>query len=74
VGYVTCMDKKTAQRVLLGKPDENRPLGRLEHRQEDEIKFIKVIGWKSVDFIWLKMGSTMRSCEPSDFISVENLE
>jgi len=38
VGYVACMDKKTAQRVLLGKPDENRPLGRLRHRQEDEIK------------------------------------
>ena len=38
MGYVACMDKKTAQRVLLGKPDENRPLGRLRHRQEDEIK------------------------------------
>jgi hypothetical protein len=32
------MEKKTAQGVVMGKPYESRPLGRLRHRQEDEIK------------------------------------
>lgn len=42
---MACIDKKIAKRVLLGKLDVNRPLGKLRHRQENEIKiYLKVIG------------------------------
>jgi hypothetical protein len=32
------LDNKGVYRVLVGKPDGNRPLGRLRLRQEDNIK------------------------------------
>jgi hypothetical protein len=31
-------DRRSAFRVLVGKPDGKRPLGRPKHRQEDNIK------------------------------------
>jgi hypothetical protein len=36
------------------KPEERRPLGRPNRRQEDNIKMnLKEIGWKSVEWIYL---------------------
>jgi hypothetical protein len=31
-------EKRNAYRVLVGKPEEKRPLARLRHRSEDNIK------------------------------------
>jgi hypothetical protein len=41
VGHVPHTDgKRNAHRVLQGKPEGRRPLGRLRHTQEDNIKTI----------------------------------
>ena len=38
-GHVACMEQfRNAYRVLVGKPEEKRPLGRPRHRWEDNIK------------------------------------
>jgi hypothetical protein len=52
--------KRIAYRVLVGKPERKRPLGRLRHRREDIIKWI----WEKYDavdwtgFIWLRIGTS----------------
>jgi hypothetical protein len=44
---VACKGKeRKVYRVLVGKPKEKRPLGRLRHRWEDGIRIdLKEIGW-----------------------------
>ena len=38
-GHVTCMEQsRNAYRILVGKPEEKKPLGRPRHRWEDNIK------------------------------------
>jgi hypothetical protein len=38
-GHVALMgEKRNAYRVLVGKPEGKRPVGRLRHRWEDNIK------------------------------------
>ena len=37
-------------RVLLGKPEEKRPLGRPRQRKEDIKMDIKDVGWEGVDW------------------------
>jgi hypothetical protein len=38
-GHVACIgDKRGAYRVLVGRPEGKRPLGRPRHRLEDSIK------------------------------------
>jgi hypothetical protein len=45
-------EKKNAYRVLLGKPEGKRPLGRPRCRWEDNIKMdLKEIGWSGMDWI-----------------------
>jgi hypothetical protein len=42
------------QRVLVGKPEGKRPLGRPSRRWEDEIKMeLREIGWGGVEWIQL---------------------
>jgi hypothetical protein len=45
--HVTRMGmKRNACRVLVGKPEGNRPLGRPRHKWEDNIKMdLREIGW-----------------------------
>ena len=39
MGHVAGMgERRGVERVLVGKPDGKRPLGRPRHRQEDNIK------------------------------------
>jgi hypothetical protein len=54
-GFVTRMgEKRTAYRILVGKPDGNRPLGRLRHRWVDNIKMdLREIIWSAMDWIVL---------------------
>jgi hypothetical protein len=41
-------------RVLMGKPEGKRPLGRPRHRWEDGFRMdLREIGWGSVDWIQL---------------------
>jgi hypothetical protein len=43
-------DKRNAYRILEGKPEGERPLGRPRHRQVDDIKMdLREIGWCSMD-------------------------
>jgi hypothetical protein len=44
--------KRNAYRILVGKPEGKRPLGRPIHRWEDNIKIdLREIGWSGMDWI-----------------------
>jgi hypothetical protein len=54
-------DKRNTYRVLVGKPEGKRPLGRHGHRLEDNIKMDLEIGWDGMvwtGLFWLKMGKS----------------
>jgi hypothetical protein len=41
-----------AYRVLVGRPEGRRPLGRPRHRWEDNIKMdLQEVGWRGMDWI-----------------------
>jgi hypothetical protein len=45
-------EKRNAYRILLGKPEDKRPLGRPRLRWMDNIKIdLREIGWDGVDWI-----------------------
>jgi hypothetical protein len=49
-----------AYRVLVGRPEGRRPLGRPRHRWEDNIKMdLQEVGWGGAwtGFIWLRIGT-----------------
>jgi hypothetical protein len=50
-GHVTLMGaKRNAYRILVGKPEGKRPLGRPRHRWLDNIKiYLREIGWGDMD-------------------------
>jgi hypothetical protein len=52
-GHVVRMGKKrTAYRVLVGKPEGMRPLGRPRRRWVDNIKmYLREVGWGGIDWI-----------------------
>jgi hypothetical protein len=55
------MEKTTAYRVLVGKPEEKRPLRRLRRRWVDNIKIdVKRdrMGWLWIGSIWLRIGKS----------------
>jgi hypothetical protein len=54
-GHVAQMGgKRTAYRILVGKPEEKRPLGRPRCRWVDNIKLdLREIGWDGMDWIVL---------------------
>jgi hypothetical protein len=51
-------EKKNAYKVLVGKSERKRPLGRPRHGWEDDIKWIleKLDGVVWSGFIWLRIG------------------
>jgi hypothetical protein len=51
-------EKRNAYRILVGNPEEKRPLGRPRHRWVDNIKMdLREIGWDGGDgSIWLSGG------------------
>jgi hypothetical protein len=50
-------EKRNACRVLMGKPEGKRPLGRPRCRQEDNIKMdLREIGCGGIDWINLAQG------------------
>jgi hypothetical protein len=52
-GHVARMGaKRNAYRILVGKPEGNRPLGRPRRRWVDNIKMdLREIGWDGMDWI-----------------------
>ena len=59
-GHVACMgESRGAYRVLVGKPEVKRPLGRLGHRWDDNIKMaLQEVGWGTwTGLIWLRIGT-----------------
>ena len=55
VGHVACMgERRGVYRVLLGKPEGKRPMGRPRHRWEDNIKMdLQEVGCGVMDLIEL---------------------
>jgi hypothetical protein len=49
-----------ACRILVGKLEGKRPLGRPRRRREDNIKmYLREIGWGGMDWIiWLRIGNS----------------
>jgi hypothetical protein len=48
-------ETRNAYRILVGEPEEKRPLGRAKSRWVDSIKMdLRDIGWDGVD--WIDMG------------------
>jgi hypothetical protein len=52
-GHIARMgEKRNAHRILVGKPEEKRPLGRPRRRWVDNIKMdLRKIGWDGMDWI-----------------------
>jgi hypothetical protein len=50
-GHAACMgDKRNAYRILMGKPEGKRSLGRPRRRREDNIKMdLRERGWCGMD-------------------------
>jgi hypothetical protein len=47
-------EKRNACRILVGKPEGKRPLGRPRHRWEDNIRMnLRVIAWGGMNWIVL---------------------
>jgi hypothetical protein len=54
----TIGNKRNAYRILVGKPEGKRPLGRPRRRWVDNIKMdLREIGWDGVD--WIDMSQDM---------------
>jgi hypothetical protein len=55
-------EKRNAYRLLLGKPEGRRPLGRPRRRWVDNIRMDLVdVGWGGVD--WIALAQDRESCE-----------
>jgi hypothetical protein len=54
-GHVSRMgEKRNAKRILVGKPEGKRPLGRPTHKWADNIRMdLREIGWSGMDWIYL---------------------
>jgi hypothetical protein len=53
-------EEKNVYRVLIGKPESKRPLGRPKRRWEDGIRMdLMKIGWRSVDWMQLAQDRDM---------------
>jgi hypothetical protein len=51
-------EKQNAYRLLVGKPEKKRPLGRPKHKWVDNIEMnLRVIGWGGMD--WIDLAQNM---------------
>jgi len=55
----TVRERRGVYRVLVGKLEGKRPLGRSSRKWEDKSKMdLKVVGWAGMDWlIWLRIGT-----------------
>jgi hypothetical protein len=62
-------EKRNAYRIVVGKPEGKRPLGRPRRRWGDNIKLnLREIAWDGVDWIGPVEGSCEYCIEPSGSI------
>jgi len=57
-GYVALVrERRSAYRILVGKPEGKRPLGKPRRRWEGNIKMdLQEVGWREwTELIWLKL-------------------
>jgi hypothetical protein len=59
-------EKRNAYRILVGKPEGKRPLGRPRRRWVDSIKLRERMGWYGLDRSGLGQGPVEGSCEHGD--------
>jgi hypothetical protein len=61
-------ERRGAYRVLVGRPEGSRPLGRPRHKWEDNIKMDlkKWDGWSWTGLIWFRIGTVVGCCECSN--------
>jgi len=61
-GHVACFgERRVAYRVLVGKPQDKRPLGRPRIRWEDNIKMNhQEVGWGGMD--WVDLSQNRDRC------------
>jgi hypothetical protein len=53
---------RSAYRILVGRPERGRPLGRPRRRWKDNIKMdLQEVGWGSMD--WIDMAQVAGCCE-----------
>jgi len=54
-GHIARMGKmRNIYKILVGKPERKRPLGRPRHRWEGNIRlYLRYIGWEGVGWIYL---------------------
>jgi hypothetical protein len=51
-------ERRNAYRILVGKPEGKRPLGRPRCRWVDNIKMdLGEVGWDGIGSIWLRIGT-----------------
>jgi hypothetical protein len=68
-------EKRNAYRILVGKPEGKRPLGRPRRRWVDNIKMdLGVIGWDDVDWIDLAQDTNHGNEPPGSIKCWEVLE
>jgi hypothetical protein len=56
-------ENRSAYRILVGKPEGKRPLGRPRHRRVDNTKIDLKIGWDGMDWTDLRIGTNEGSYE-----------
>jgi len=63
MGHAALMgERRGAYRVLVGKPEGKRPLGRPRHRWEDNIKMdLQEVGCE--DMNWIDLGQVVDTCK-----------
>jgi hypothetical protein len=61
-------EKRNAYRILVGKPEGKRPIGRRSHRWVDNIQMdLREVGWGRMDWIDLAQDRPVESsCEHSN--------
>jgi hypothetical protein len=63
-------EMRNEYKILVGKPEGERPLGRSRRRWEDNIKMdLGEIGWEIVDWIHVDQVQLAGSCEHSNELS-----
>ena len=66
MGHVACVgNKRNSYRIVVGKPQREKPLGQPRCRWEDDIKMsLKDIGWEDVDCV--EQGQVAGICKHSN--------
>jgi hypothetical protein len=55
-------ERRDAYKILVGRPEERKPVGRPRHRWEDNTKMdLQVVGWWSME--WIELAEDRDKCQ-----------